>query len=429
VIEETGFERACSLLEEALQGDARREILTEISTTRDLGQALEQLRAILRSHTWRTGAGEVSLGRIVRAFDSRTREEGFHVLHDWDGKADHVNPDIIPIDVLDYVLALRGGEVRTGPDRTVVAILLDYYFLHVLALLSLRIWDAGDPDDNLNRLDRLLHELQGPRGSGQRFANNAETLILIATSHFELHDRGYGVLLERVRTLSAGHRLRIALGHAASMGSHLRFGFEATYRRDTVVMRDDNAADYPWLCFALATLMREYSAMHEAGIQGGEREEVVEATLNGLSADARAFVGEAPPSLSGSTSEDERAEFSERFRRFRPDLVAEFESCRPSDHRYSPLSLFFNFSHNIVKGTVIDALLRGEVWCLTLNDLLTGIPREGPRAQAKAQLARTLMAYARANPDRINGRPTPVIVYDASSGHQAFTVTMRKIVE
>ena len=47
------------------------------------------------------------------------------------------------------------------------------------------------------------------------------------------------------------------------MGSHLRFGFEATYGRDTVVMRDDNVADYPWLCFALATLMREYARCRE----------------------------------------------------------------------------------------------------------------------------------------------------------------------
>src|SRR5207247_10084647 len=64
------------------------------------------------------------------------------------------------------------------------------------------------------------------------------------------------------------HRTNIALGHAASMGCHLRFGFEATCGRDTVALRDDNTADYPWLCFALATLMSEYSRTGETGARG-----------------------------------------------------------------------------------------------------------------------------------------------------------------
>ena len=59
----------------------------------------------------------------------------------------------------------------------------------------------------------------------------------------------------------------MALGHAASMGSHLRFGFEATYARDTVIMRNDNVTDYPWLSFSLATLMREYSRMRDEGAE------------------------------------------------------------------------------------------------------------------------------------------------------------------
>ena len=47
----------------------------------------------------------------------------------------------------------------------------------------------------------------------------------------------------------------------------------------------------------------------------------------------------------------------------------------------------------------------------------------------KRELAVTLMAYARAHPDTIRGRPMPVIVYDPSTGRDAFAVTMRKIQE
>src|ERR687898_2601352 len=207
------------------------------------------------------------------------------------------------------------------------------------------------------------------------------------------------------------------------MGSHLRFGFEATYARDTVSMRNDNNADYPWLCFAVTTVMREYARLHDQEIQGARRQAVVEALVNGLSADARAFVGEAPPSL--SRCETERAEFRDLFRQHQDHLLPEFEPYRPSERTYSPLSFFFNFSHNVLKGTVVDAVLRSRPWPLALNDLLTSALR-GRDGDTQEALATTLMTYARSAPDTIRGRLMPVIVYDPSAGRQAFTVTMQK---
>ena len=219
------FDAACVLLETALDGAARREIVAGLSDAKDLGQALRRLRVGMRSHVWKIGARKIDLEEVVAKYDRRTRQDGFHVLHDWDGKADHVNDDIIPVDVLDYLAAQRGAQPL---DAATLAILLDYYFFHLLSLFALRIWDDGDPDANLDRLDVLLGELQGPDGGGQRFVDDAATLILIATSHFEIVERGYGGLLDRVRTLNPEHRLRIALAHTVSMGSHLRFGFEAS---------------------------------------------------------------------------------------------------------------------------------------------------------------------------------------------------------
>ena len=413
------FDDGCALLESALTGPARREIVAEVAAAKDFGRALVRLRDHMRANVWPAAAQRIDLERIVSTFDHTTRQDGFHVLHDWDGKADRVNEDTIPVDVLTYLIERRGGQAA---DPRALAILVDYHFFHILALFSLRIWDEGDADANLDRVSRLLTALQGPEGSGQRFVVNAETLLLIATSHFELRERGYDTLLARVRTLNAGHRTAIALGHAASMGCHLRFGFEATYRRDTLVMRRDNLADYPWLCFALATLMQEYSRRKAAGVPD-EGDIIAEAILNGVSPDARAFVGDPPPVL--SSSERERAAFRERFLGYRADLLGTFERFRPSERHFSPLSFFFNFSHNVLKGTVIDALLRGQPWMVTFNDLLTA---NGEGAQ-KERLATTLMGYARASPDTINGRPTPVIVYDPESGREAFGVTMRKLRE
>jgi hypothetical protein len=398
----TVFDDACDALEATLRGDARRVIVEEIAGAQPLGEALTRLRDRLRSDGW------------IRELDRRTRAEGFHVLHDWDGKADHVNPDIIPIDVLNYVASLS----RTADtDARVLAIVLDYYYFHLLSLLAVRIWDDGDADARLDRLQILLDVLQGEAGSGQRFVADAETLLLIATSHYERHEDGYGLLLERARTLNRQHRLRVALGHASSMGSHLRFGFEATYGRDTLIMRRDNVADYPWLAFALITLIYEVD-------EGRGDEAVIEALLNGLSPDARAFVGE--PSAATSACESDRAEFRERFLGRRDTLLDRFERFRPADGAYSPLSFFFNFAHNIIKGTVVDALLRRRLWTPTFNDLLTARSGGAPDADRR-DLVTTLMAYARANPDRIRGELTPVIVYDPRAGHAAFSVTMRKL--
>ena len=416
------FDGACALIETVLDGGARRDIVEGAAASKDFAHALRRLRAGMQAHAWKAAGQKIDLDEVVSKYDRRTRHDGFHVLHDWDGKADHVNDDIIPVDVLDYLIARRGA----GPvDAGALAILLDYYFVHLLALFAMRIWDEGDPDANLHRLDGLLAKLQGPDGGGQRFVDDAATLILIATSHFEIVERGYATLLSRVRTLGAAARLRIALAHDVSMGSHLRFGFEASYGRDTVVMRDDNVADYPWLCFALATAMREYARLEAAGASEEDKAPLVEGILNGLSADARAFVGEPPASLSDSA--DDRREFRELFLAHREPLVEAFQRFRPAAGIYSPLSFFFNFSHNVLKGMVVDALLRGRAWPLTFDDMLTALSRDAAEAALKQDLAATLMGYARANPDTIRGRPMPVIVYDPSTGRDAFAVTMRKI--
>jgi hypothetical protein len=424
-IADWSFTGACSLLESALGGTARHDILADASIPGDFKSALLRLRAGMRSNTWLVPADAIRLDAIVSRYDSQSRRDGFHAMHDWDGVADRVNDDIIPVDVLNFLIDQRGGEPC---DSSALAILLDYYFLYLLALLSLKVWDEGDADENLDRVGQLLRCLQGPTGSGQQFVDDAETLLLIATSHYELYDGAYDRLLEKVRTLNETHRRKIALGHAASIGSHLRFGFEATYGRDTVNMRNDNVADYPWLAFSLATLTREYACPRGAGVEDPHLAACVEAILNGLSPDTRAFLGHHPP-VSLAHSGNELAEFRDLVQTYRQDLLEEFERHRPAEQTYSPMSFFFNFSHNVLKGTVIDALLRGNPWEVTLNDLFTGLPRAGSKSMAKEELARLLMGYARANPHRIRGRLMPVIVYDPLAGRQAFSVTMRKIRE
>lgn len=409
------FDAACLLLEATLKGETRREILADISKSKNFDQALQRLRDGMRANLFRIGVQRVQFEKVIRSLDNRTRQDGFHVLHDWDGKADKLNKDTIPVDVANYII---GTSSRAAFNRNVLAVLLDYYFVYVVALLCLRVWDKGNPNDNLNRLAQLLRDLQGSNGSGQKFADNAETLMFIATSHFEPDDKAYERLLAKVRTLDQSHQMNIALVDAAILGSHLRYGFEYFYKRDIVTMRNDNVPDYPWLCFSLLTLMKAYSRMCGEGVQGMEREKIVEALLNGLSPDARAFAGKPPASL--AAHEAEHTQFSELFQKNKQELFEEFEHHRPSNELYSPMSFGFNFPHNLLKGIVVDALLRGEPSNLTVNDLLTGIPRDEEVSEARETLARTLMDFARSSPDQLRDRAVLSIVYDPYSGLRDF---------
>jgi len=416
------FATACDLVESALSGPLRREVVAAAAAAPDAHAALVRVREQMRTHRWGGGRARVAMDALIRDYDDRTRRDGMHILHDWDGKADHVNPNTIAVDVTSFLVDRSAGE---PPDVRTLAILVDYYFLYMLALLAVRVWDEGDADANFDRLDGLVARLQGPDGSGERFIAQAETLLLIAGSHYELNDQTYIQLLGRVRQLGPARRRRVALTHASSLGCHLRFGIEATYNTDIGLMRQDNGVDYTWLCFSLATLLEAWEEARHAG-RSDEATAIAEALANGLSADADAFLGPRTPSVLAA-SEAERDVVRDRI----AGDVAAFQDAmaphRPTDGAYSPLAFFFNFSQNVLKGTIVDATLWGEPREITLDDLLTGLPRDGQRDRRKLRLVDTLMGFARRNPDRIRGRFIPVIVYDVIGGRRAFGAMTRKI--
>ena len=377
------FDDLAGQLETVLEGGLRRSCVDAlVGSSMTMGDAFGQLRLAMRTHTWKGDGRPVVMVKAVQACDVVTQEEGFHALHDWDGIADHVNPEIIPVDVLDWVRRIRGQH---RPDRATLAILVDYYFFHVLSLLALRAWDTDDPDRALGRVGTLTNLLQGEHGSEQPFVADPETLLLLATSHFEPDERGYVTLLDRVRELSQERQLAVGLGHAACTGSHLRFGFQATYARDTEAMRKDNFADYPWLHFAADAVLRDYER------RGGAQ--MAEALFNSLTADTSWLLESEP--------------FEERIRGLFPQLLPQFQELEPREDAYSPLSFFFNFSHNVLKGTIIDAVLRGDAWTVSFNDLLTGPSGGRSAAGSREALALTLMGYARRHPTGFGASSCP----------------------
>jgi hypothetical protein len=408
------FQEACGTLRDILSGDARKAVVAEVSRAKSFDRAVRRLRDGMRTHRFDTGDQPLPSLRFVKAFDQRTRKDGFHVLHDWDGKGDRFNDDIIPVEVAH--LTERQARPSGGAEcRVALSILLDYYFLYLVALLTMRAWDDGDPNENLETASALLDALQGPEGSGHRFAGRIETLLFVATSHYEPDITAYDTLLGKARRLNKAHGVELATVHAAILGCHLRFGLEVTCGGNRAALREDNVPDYPWLCEALATLLEAYAGESD----GSRRGRLSESILLGLLPDPEAFLG-SRPLASLSSNEKRRMLVRELFHTHRSALLADFETQRPGGRVYSPFSFTFNFPHNLVKGATVDAVFRGVPWRVSLDDLVSGASPDDDSGAARVSLATTLMRHALASPDTIRGRPHPAIVYHPEAGARAF---------
>ncbi|HEX5070546.1 MAG TPA: hypothetical protein VFV78_10065 [Vicinamibacterales bacterium] len=406
-------------IDDALAGGARVRLVDHASRLQPFSRALAETRQWLATHRLKAPGVNCDWRDLVDSLDRQTRREGFHVLHEWDGKALRVVNASIVVSVLDFLAARRGNEPT---DRGALAILVDYYFVYLLALAAMRAWDTPDPSATLGRVTSVLAQLHGDESSGQRFADDAEMLLLIATSHYEPEEDGFRLWLERVRELPRERRVTVAMQHAHAMGAHLRYAYEITTAKSIPGTREDNVADYPWLRWSLLTLIEEFDRLSADPGASSMLASIAEALANGLVPDPAAFVG-ADAARLAPRPDTER--IIELFGRHRPALVESFAAHRPLDRAYSPLSLFFNFSQNLLKGAVIDALVMGEAWGLSLNDMFTALPAGHAKHAGKERLARTVMAYAKMSPDIVSGRPVPAVVYDPVTARRSFAAAMK----
>jgi hypothetical protein len=388
---------ACSQLERLLESDARADILAQLSRDADGADALARLRAAMRSHRLPMSRAPASLASVVQSLDTRTKKEGFHVLESWDYRAHRFARDIVPVLMLDRCMA-GGLQPRL---EAALSILLDQYFLSVLGLIAVRAWDDGDPDAILDRVTALLTRFDQPDHGRHAFIEDAETLLLVAVSHYHPDEVAYDALLERVHALSDDRRLRLALVCAPVLGSHFRWGLRFMYRRDVGLLRDDNGVDYPWLLFSMRTLLDAYSRARPTD----DHEAIVEGLLNGLSVDPWAFTGATPPCLHAHKAHHEavRATLSA----CRENLVQEFERHRPNLREYTPLGLEVNFLCNAL-AAMVDTALGDAAPHPSLNALL-GRPATSACGDALVPYARTLTTYARAHG---GADEAALIVYD-----------------
>ena len=417
-------ETAADALEAMLSGSFREELVEEALARGSMGRALKHLRSGMQSHAFATATERHDLHDVVDRLDRRTRSEGFRVLHSWNFRKLEFSRENTPVILLDYYSDI--GIVE-GTERQALRILLDYYFLHLLMLCAMRSWDAEDPGAYLDRVDALIELLQGGGGSGHRFVEHAETLLILGVSQFHPEEAAYDRLVGKVWALeSEERRVRFATQGTAVLAGHLRWGFGVMYRRDVGRMRDDNVGDYPWLLTAVLELARAYDRQVASGATEVNRDPVVEGLINGLTPDPWAFFEAVPPALKGYQPELEA--FREIFRLHRTRLLADFERHRPTPQRYSPLQLHFNFPHNALIAKVLIALHGGSELNLPMDALWRSAdPHDEEGGRMTSEFAGTLMNYSGVNPEGYDQHGAMFVVHDPKAGLRHFNMALSVI--
>ncbi|MDZ7778549.1 MAG: hypothetical protein U5R14_01250 [Gemmatimonadota bacterium] len=412
-------EVAAERLEAMLEGPFRGELVDEALAQGSMGRALKHIRGAMQAHTFETESTRHELRDVVDRLDHRTRSEGFRVLHSWNFRALEFSRENTPVILLDYFSDI--GMVE-GTEREVLAILLDYYFFHLLILLTMRAWDAEDPAAYMDRVDALIERLQGRDGSGHLFVEHAETLLILGMSQFHPEEAAYDRLVEKVWRLGVEERrVRFARLGTAVLAGHLRWGFGVMYRRDVGRMRDDNVGDYPWLLTAVLELVRAYDRLVERGASEDERDPVVEGMINGLTPDPWAFFERPPAALDGYRNE--LTEFKRLFGRHQEAILEDLERHRPRPDRYSPLDLHFNFPHNALIAKVLIALHKGSELNLPMDALFRSPLGEDELGnKMTAEFARTLMDYSGVNPEGYDQHGAMFVVYDPKAGLRHFNM-------
>lgn len=417
-------EVAADRLEAMLEGPFRHELVDEALAQGSMERALKHIRGAMQAHAFETASARHELRDVIDRLDRRTRSEGFRVLHSWNFRTLEFSRENTPVILLDYFTDI--GMVE-GTERTVLAILLDYYFFHLLILCTMRAWDAEDPAAYLDRVDALIERLQGPDGSGHLFVEHAETLLILGMSQFHPEEAAYDRLVAKVWRLGVEERrVRFARLGTAVLAGHLRWGFGVMYRRDVARMRDDNVGDYPWLLTAVLELVRAYDRLAERGASEAERDPVVEGMINGLTPDPWAFFERPPAALDGY--EDELAEFRRLFAKHQETILDDLERQRPRPDRYSPLHLHFNFPHNALVAKVLIALHKGSELNLPMDALFRSPTGEDETVnRMTSEFARTLMDYSGMNPEGYDQHGAMFVVHDPKAGLRHFNMARSTI--
>jgi hypothetical protein len=302
----------------------------------------------------------------------------------------------------------RNGRVHYA--RT----LFNLYLTRHLALLSMRVWDAGggSAGERLAQAQGVLDRLWSSTPADQPvFVRDARWLIPVAQSPATDELSPYFDVAERISaTFSEDDRIEILKAVVRMAAGHLRSylhyyitqkGVPLDDSRLVLITRRSNALDYSLLIHGLVPLLEAY----ERATHGGDEQtrlELADAICQGVSADPDLFINRAdslgaysmvehlftttvfettPLTTEGDghaayTSLGQRhvrllQEYEARIARLAKPLSDDCRHFRPVDGAYSPLGVIFGFSSNLLEHMALKSVQSDAVTRFGLEDVFS----------------------------------------------------------
>jgi hypothetical protein len=288
--------------------------------------------------------------------------------------------------------------------------LFNLYVIRCLALLSMRLWDAGSNsapervEDRLSQVQGLLDQLWRTSPADQPvLVRDARWLIPVAQSPTTDELAGYFEVAEKIaETLSEEDRIEIHKAGARMAGGHLRSQIRhvsmqkgVSFDENSLVLstRKSNALDFALLIQCLVPLLEAYEhAMHSG--DGQKRLELGAAICQCISPDPELFLNRFDllgpynmiEHLFITTDRDGHAVYTPMGRRH-IQLLQKYEAgisrlskplyddCphfRPVDGAYSPYGVLYGFSSNLIEHMAFKTLRPGAMTHFSLEDVFAG---------------------------------------------------------
>jgi hypothetical protein len=281
--------------------------------------------------------------------------------------------------------------------------LFNLYVIRQLALLIMRLWDAGPggAGDRLSQVQSLLDQLSKTTPADQPvLVRDARWLIPVAQSPTTDQLSGYFEVAEQIaETFSEKDRLethkagvRMAGGHLRSQLRHLSVQKGVPLDENDLVLstRRSNALDLALLIQGLVPLLEAYEHATQSS-DAAKRLEFAATIYQGISPDPELFLNRlellGPYSMIEhlfiTTNSDGNVvytpmgqrhvrliqEYESRIRRLSMPLHDDCQQFRPVAGGYSPYGVLFGFSSNLIEHMAFKTTQRDAVTRFSLEDV------------------------------------------------------------
>jgi hypothetical protein len=282
--------------------------------------------------------------------------------------------------------------------------LFNLHVIRHLALLIMRLWDAGAPGapDRLSQIQSVLDHLWKTTPSDHPvLVRDARWLIPVAQSPTTNELAGYFEVAEQIEeTLSEGNRIeilkagvRMAGGHLRSQLRHVSMKKGVSLDENSLVLstRKSNALDLALLIQGLVPLLEAYEQAMQNG-NDGQRLDFADSIFQGISPDPELFLnrldllgpysmiehlfitdhdGHAVYTPMGQRHVQLLREYEARIRRLSKPLFDDCHHFRPVVGTYSPYGVLYGFSSNLFEHMALKTIQLDAVTRFSLEDVFT----------------------------------------------------------